>query len=82
MIINTADGSVGFFLASWQRRDRPPISWQERMRPGGRPFTNLRFIVNKPTSFQLSNEDTILLTIFQFLNSNFICSSFTCSILP
>ena len=45
MTINAADGFVGFFLLSWQRRDRPPISWQESMRPGGRPFTNLRFIV-------------------------------------
>jgi len=45
MIINTSDGFVGFFLASWQRRDHPPISWQERIRPSGRRFTNLRFIV-------------------------------------
>ena len=45
MIINAADGFIGFFLHSWQRRDHPPISWQERMNPGGRLFTNLRFIV-------------------------------------
>ena len=56
MIINTADGFVGFFLASWQRRDHPPISWQERMRPGGRPFTNLRFIVISPPVFNYQME--------------------------
>jgi hypothetical protein len=46
-------------LLSWQRRDRPPISWQESMRPGGRPFTNLRFIVISPPVF--NNQMKILL---------------------
>ncbi len=59
MIINAADGFVGFFLLSWQHRDRPPISWQESMRPGGRPFSNLRFIVLSPPVF--NNQMKILL---------------------